>query len=119
MTGNEKFVAMLKFKVQAEWSSRWIELVSEITTLTKAEPGCLWFEWTRSVDNPNHFVLVEGFESEEAHQVHEAAEYVQRALPDLLAKLTEPIPRFVVASASNFDGWLHANVAPPVTSAQQ
>lgn len=118
MNASEMFVAILKFKVQPEWSPRWMELVGDITTLTRAEPGCLWFEWTRCVDNPDEFVLVEGFESEEAHRVHENAEYVQQALPALLTKLSEPVPRFVVASAPNFDGWLNANVAPPVSSSE-
>ena len=47
----------------------WLDLVDEFTQATRNEPGNLWFEWSRSVDDPNEFVLVEAFmdDAAEAH----------------------------------------------------
>ena len=52
---------VVKFQVKPEWADRWVELVTPFTEATRAEPGNLWFEWSRSVDNPAEFVLVEAF----------------------------------------------------------
>lgn len=114
MSGGEIQVAVLKWRVKPEWAHQWPALIGELTALTRAEPGCLWFEWTRSVDDPNDFILVEGFESAAAHALHQQADYVQRAIPELLGKLSEPTPRFVVAYTASAEGWLHPDVAPPV-----
>jgi quinol monooxygenase YgiN len=38
-----------------------LDLVQDFTTSTRAEPGNKWFDWSRSVDNPHEFVLVEAF----------------------------------------------------------
>ena len=53
---------VVKFKVKPEWSERWLEHVHEFTEATRAEPGNLWFDWSRSVDDPDEWVLVEAFE---------------------------------------------------------
>ncbi|MFN2536382.1 MAG: putative quinol monooxygenase [Pseudonocardiaceae bacterium] len=43
----------------------WLALTDEFTQATRNEAGNLFFEWSRSVDNPHQFMLVEGFESAE------------------------------------------------------
>ena len=59
----------VKFKVRPEQADGWLDLVDDFTTATRNEPGNLWFEWSRSVDDPNEFVLVEAFQDDaaEAH----------------------------------------------------
>jgi quinol monooxygenase YgiN len=106
------YVAVGKFMVQPEWADQWMELVSELTEKTKAEAGCRWFEWTRSMDEPNDFLLVEGFD-DGTHRLHAESEYVGRLLPGLLEKLREPVPRFIVAQLPNADGWLTAGAPLP------
>ena len=39
---------VVKFKTKPEWSDRWLDLVHDFTEATRAEPGNLWFEWSRS-----------------------------------------------------------------------
>ena len=34
---------------------------SWFTAATRSEPGCLWFDWSRSLDDPTEYVLVEAF----------------------------------------------------------
>ena len=50
-----------KFLVKPEFADRWPEISRSFTEATRAEPGCLWFDWSRSLDNPNEYVLVEAF----------------------------------------------------------
>ena len=52
---------VVKFKVKPEWSERWADLVADFTHATRQEPGNLWFDWSRSLDDPNEYVLVEAF----------------------------------------------------------
>ena len=59
-----------KFQVKPEWVDRWIELTAPFTEATRAEPGNLWFDWSRSVDRPDEFVLVEAFRDADAGAAH-------------------------------------------------
>jgi quinol monooxygenase YgiN len=52
---------VVKFKVKPEWADRWVDFSKEFTEATRAEPGNLWFDWSRSVEDPHEFVLVEAF----------------------------------------------------------
>ena len=56
------YFIVVKFQTKPEWTDRWIDLVGPFTEATRAEPGNKFFEWSRSVDNPHEFVLVEGGE---------------------------------------------------------
>lgn len=51
----------VRFDVKPEHADSWLEITREFTEATRAEPGNLWFDWSRSVDDPNEFVLVEAF----------------------------------------------------------
>ena len=56
----------VKFKVRPEHTDGWLDLVDEFTQATRNEPGNLWFEWSRSVEDPSEFVLVEAFKDDAA-----------------------------------------------------
>ena len=55
------YLIVVKFATKPEWADRWLDLVAGFTTATRQEPGNLWFEWSRSVEDPHEFVLVEAF----------------------------------------------------------
>jgi quinol monooxygenase YgiN len=55
------YLIVVKFTTKPEWTERWLELVGPFTRATRAEPGNLWFEWNRSVEEPDTFTLVEAF----------------------------------------------------------
>ena len=67
---------VVKFKSKPDWSERWLDLVDDFTRATRAEPGNLWFQWSRSVEDPTEFVLVEAFEDDAAGGPRQ-----QRSLP--------------------------------------
>ncbi|GAA3606665.1 putative quinol monooxygenase [Microlunatus ginsengisoli] len=55
------YFIVVKFPVKPDATEQWAALVDRFTTATRAEPGNLWFEWSRSVDDPDEWVLVEAF----------------------------------------------------------
>jgi quinol monooxygenase YgiN len=46
---------------------------------TRAEPGCKWYDWWRSLDDPTEYVLVEAFRDEEAGVAHVQSEHFKTA----------------------------------------
>ena len=55
---------------------------------TRGEPGCLWFDWSRSLDDPTESVLVEAFRDGEAGGAHVQSPHFRQAqdeLPQYLA----------------------------------
>jgi quinol monooxygenase YgiN len=81
----------VKFTTKPDWADRWLDLVDDFTRATRAEPGNKWFEWSRSVDDPSVFVLVEAFDDDGAVP-HVQSAHFQQAMQDLrqaLAKTPE------------------------------
>jgi quinol monooxygenase YgiN len=72
-----------KFPVKAEHADAWPELSREFTEATRAEPGCLWFEWSRSIDDPTEYVLVEAFRDSEAGVAHVRSDHFTKATAEL------------------------------------
>ncbi|HEY9313016.1 putative quinol monooxygenase [Williamsia sp.] len=73
---------VVKFKVKPEWTEKWLDLVGPFTQATRNEPGNKWFEWKRSVDDPNEFVLVEAFE-DDAAGAHVNSEHFKKGIADM------------------------------------
>ena len=74
---------MAKFEVQPEAADEWPEITRAFTEATRNEPGCLWFDWSRSVDNPNEYVLVEAFTDGEAGAAHVQSNHFRQAQHDI------------------------------------
>jgi quinol monooxygenase YgiN len=77
-----------KFQVRPEDADRWPEIVADFTDATRSEPGCLWFDWSRSLADPNEYVLVEAFRDGEAGGAHVNSDHFRTArqtLPPHLA----------------------------------
>src|ERR671924_657024 len=87
-----------KFRVLPEYADQWPEISREFTVAARAEPGCLWFDWSRSVEEPTEYVLVEAFRDDAAGAAHvQSAHFreAQRRLPPHLAE-TPRIVNFTV-----------------------
>lgn len=74
---------VVKYQVKPEWADRWIEHVTPFTEATRAEPGNLWFEWSRSVEDPTEFVLVEAFRDGQAGAEHVQSEHFATAVREI------------------------------------
>jgi quinol monooxygenase YgiN len=85
---------VLKNPVKPEYADQWPTLVQEFTRSTRAEPGNLFFDWYRSAEEPNVWLLTEGFRDGEAGAAHVNSEHFKTAmaqLPDWLADIPEII----------------------------
>ena len=81
------FIAV-KFQVRPEHAENWLDISRAFTEATRAEPGCLWFDWSRSVEDANEYVLVEAFRDGEAGGAHVQSDHFTAArtgLPPYLA----------------------------------
>lgn len=77
-----------KFQILPEHADHWPQIADEFTEATRAEPGCLWFDWSRSVDDPTEYVVVEAFRDDEAAAAHVNSDHfkaAQEKLPQYLA----------------------------------
>jgi quinol monooxygenase YgiN len=83
-----------KFPVRPEHADGWAEIAGGFTRATRAEPGCLWFDWSRSLDDPNEYVLVEAFRDADAGAAHVQSEHFKEALRTLPPYLAST-PRIV------------------------
>lgn len=84
---------VVKFNVKPDWSDRWLNLTRGFTETTRREQGNLWFEWSRSVDNPNEFLLVEAFQ-DDAAGAHVSSSHFEQAVKDMPQALVET-PRII------------------------
>jgi quinol monooxygenase YgiN len=83
-----------KFRVLPEHADAWPEITAEFTAAVRAEPGCLWFDWSRSLTDPEEYVLVEAFRDDQAGAAHVQSEHfkaAQRSLPPHLAETPKVI----------------------------
>ncbi len=81
-----------KNPVRPEHADDWPSLMEEFTAATRAEPGNICFDWYRSVEDPNVYVLVEAFVDGAAGEVHVNSAHFKAAmvqLSELLADVPE------------------------------
>ena len=93
---------VVKFNVRPEWSDRWLDLTHDFTEATRREPGNLWFDWSRSVENPHEFVLVEAFQ-DDAAGAHVNSDHFGRAMQDMKPALVET-PQ-IISEKLDSTGW--------------
>ncbi len=102
---------VVKFTVRPERSEDWLALVEDFTQATRQEPGNIFFEWSRSVDTPHQFILIEAFESRQAGEIHVNSHHFKTAMawiPDVISKTPE-----IVNVEVPGDGWAQmAELAP-------
>ena len=92
-----------KFQVKPEHADNWPEISREFTEATRSEPGCLWFDWSRSLDDPAEYVVVEAFRDDEAGIAHVTSAHfkaAQQTLPPYLVRT----PRIVNTKVDQ-DDW--------------
>ncbi|MEO7752109.1 MAG: putative quinol monooxygenase [Terracoccus sp.] len=76
-----------KFQIKPEDADAWPEISREFTEATRGEDGCLWFAWSRSVEDPDEYVLIEAFRDDEAGAAHVQSDHFRTATQTLPAHL--------------------------------
>lgn len=93
----------VKWKVKPEHADNWVELTREFTEATRVEEGNLFFEWSRSVDDPHQYVLIEAFQ-DDAAEAHVTSAHFKQAQADLPPYLQEtPRVRNVLMPGDHWD----------------
>ncbi|AKE01404.1 MULTISPECIES: putative quinol monooxygenase [Rhodococcus erythropolis group] len=80
---------VVKFTVRPEHQENWPNITESFTAGTRAEPGNLWFEWSRSLDNPAEYVLVEAFRDTDAGVTHVGSDHFRAGLDAMRPALSE------------------------------
>jgi quinol monooxygenase YgiN len=101
-----------KFRVLPEDADTWPRIADEFTQSTRAEPGCLWFDWSRSIEDPTEYVLVEAFRDGEAGAAHVQSDHFKKAQQTLPPHLVET-PRIVNFEVPQDDWSLLGEMAVP------
>jgi len=94
---------VVKWTPKPEHVDGFPSLVADFTNATRAEPGNLFFEWSRSLQNPSEYVLVEGFRDGDAGGEHVNSEHFKTFVaeaPELLAST----PR-IISHEIDATGW--------------
>ena len=92
-----------KFAVRPEHVDGWVSLMEPFTTATRAEPGNVFFEWSRSVADPSEFVLLEAFVDGPAGGAHVATDHFKAAIA-AIPGLVRETPQIINVEAAG-DGW--------------
>ena len=94
---------VVKWTPKPEFVDTFPDVVADFTAATRNEPGNLFFEWSRSIDDPSEYVLVEGFRDGDAGGEHVNSEHFTAFVataPDVLA--STPL---IISHSIDADGW--------------
>ena len=94
----------VKWKVRAEHADTWLDIVQEFTDATRSEPGNLFFDWSRSVDDPAGYVLVEAFADSDAGAAHVRSDHFKAAVEKLAAYVAGK-PEIINVEIPDASGW--------------
>ncbi|MEV7597230.1 putative quinol monooxygenase [Kitasatospora sp. NPDC089797] len=94
----------VKFPVRPELSAQWLDIVRDFTESTRAEPGNLFFDWSRSVADPDEYVLVEGFRDGEAGREHVESAHFRQAM-ETLAGAVAAKPKIISVDLPDRSDW--------------
>lgn len=93
----------VKWTVKPEYTEQWSSLTEEFTDAVRREPGNIFFEWSKSLEEENTFVLVEAFQ-DDAGEAHVESDHFQKFVavaPDYLATT----PKIINVQNVAQDGW--------------
>jgi quinol monooxygenase YgiN len=92
-----------KFRIKSEHAEQWPVIAGPFTSATRAEPGCMWFDWSRSLEDPEEYVLVEAFRDGAAGAAHVGSAHFEQAKRDLPQYLAAT-PK-IISQAIDQDDW--------------
>jgi len=97
------YFIVVKFQTKPDYTEQFMDLVAPFTTATRREPGNLWFDWSRSVEDPSEFVLVEAFLDDDAAGAHVNSDHFKAGLDSMRPALTAT-PK-IISRKVDGDAW--------------
>ncbi len=95
---------VIKMPVRPDRIDEFRTHADEYARAVNAEEGSLFFEWSRSLEDPETFVCVEGFRDADAGGAHvgtQAFKHFVESAPDLVAAQ----PEIIYVDAPDVPGW--------------
>lgn len=93
----------VKWTVKPEYAEQFPSLVKEFTEATRNEPGNIFFEWSRHLDEANTYVLVEAFQ-DDAAEAHVNSDHFKKIVADAPEWVAEA-PKIINVQDVPQDGW--------------
>lgn len=94
----------VKFPIRPDRVDEWLPIAEQYARDVNAEEGNLFFEWSRSLADPNEFVTIEGFRDADAGAAHMKTEHVA-AFMERAPDLVSARPKIIYIDAPQTDGW--------------
>ena len=94
---------VVKFRPKPEYVEDFPDKVADFTASTRAEPGNLWFEWSRSLEDSSEYVLVEGFRDGDAGKEHVTSAHFDKFIAEAPALLAST--PLIISQTIDADGW--------------
>lgn len=94
----------VKFPIREDKMSEWEEISADYAEAVTAEPGNIFFEFSRSVLEPQTFICIEGFRDDAAGKEHMAQPHVEKfmgVMPDIVSAQ----PQIIYVDAEEVDGF--------------
>lgn len=102
----------LKMAIRPEKTEEWLELADFYAKAVRSEPGNLFFEFSRSIEDENSYVCIEGFRDDAAGKVHMKQDHVATFMgkaPDYVAAQ----PKIIYVDAEEVTGFVEmAEIKP-------
>ena len=74
---------VVKQPVRGKYADEFPSLVAAYVEASRAEPGCLSFDWARSSSDPNLYYLIESFVDDDAGKAHVESDHFQAAMQEM------------------------------------
>jgi len=83
------YVVVARWRAKEGCEDRLAQVIAELIPLSRAEPGCLFYQANRSVEDPRLFLFYEQYVDEEGYKAHGESAHFKRlahdyAIPELL-----------------------------------
>lgn len=97
------YFIVVRYDVKDEYVDTFIDEVKEFTEATRAEPGNMWFDWAKSLEAENEYILIEAFKDDEAASAHVNSDHFAQGL-ETMKPLLVSTPRIISRKVEG-DGW--------------
>jgi quinol monooxygenase YgiN len=102
----------VKFPIRPDKTAEWLELADFYARAVRSEPGNHFFEFSRSMDDENEYVCIEGFTDSSAGQEHMKQDHVARfmnEMPDIVSAR----PKIIYVDAEEVGGFVEMGEIAP------
>lgn len=92
--------------------AEWLELAASYERAVQSEPGNTFFNFARSLDDPNTFICIEGFADAAAGGEHMQQPHVTHffeAMPDIVSRR----PEIIYVDADEISGFVEMGEIAP------